>query len=112
MEKKEIKIKIRDVQDVLELIGGRWRVVIIASLCERPKRFSELKKDVGNITPRILIKELRYLEMNQMVSIEKNTLSENSVVYTLTAHGKSFQPISEEIQKWANKHRSKILNRS
>jgi len=35
MEKKEIKI--RDVQDVLELIGGRWRIVIIAALCERPK---------------------------------------------------------------------------
>src|SRR5215204_7323219 len=105
MGKTGIKIKIRDVQDVLELIGGRWRVVIIASLCESPKRFSELKIDVGNITPRILIKELRYLEMNKMVRIEKSTLSGNSVVYSITEHGKSFKPISEEIQKWANKHR-------
>lgn len=111
MEKKEIKIRIRDVQDVLELIGGRWRVVIIASLCERPKRFSELKKEIEQITPRILIKELRYLEMNLMVSIEKSTLSENSVVYSLSEHGKSFQPISIEIQKWANKHRAKILKK-
>ena len=111
MEKQEVKIRIRDVQDVLELIGGRWRVVIIAALCERPKRFSELKKEIEHITPRILIKELRFLEMNLMVGIEKSTLSENSVVYFLTEHGKSFQPISIEIQKWANKHRSKILGR-
>src|SRR3954463_212983 len=111
MDNKEIIIKIRDVQDVLELIGGRWRVVIIASLCHGPKRFSELKRDVGNITPRILIKELRYLEMNLMVSVERSTLSDNSVLYSLTEHGKSFQPISEEIQKWANKHRDKILKK-
>lgn len=111
MDDKEITIKIRDVQDVLELIGGRWRVVIIASLCQGPKRFSELKKGIGKVTPRILIKELRYLEMNLMVRIEKGTLSNNSVLYSLTEHGKSFLPISIEIQKWANKHREKILKK-
>jgi DNA-binding HxlR family transcriptional regulator len=109
MKKTAIEIKLRDVQDVLELIGGRWRGSIIASLCQSPKRFSELKNDVGKITSRILIKELRYLEMNLMVQIEKGTLSENSVVYSLTEHGKSFEPVSIEIQIWANKHRSKIL---
>lgn len=111
MEKKEVKIRIRDVQDVLELIGGRWRVVIIASLCERPKRFSELKKEIGNITSRILIKELRFLEMNLMIGVEKSTLAENSVIYFLTEHGKSFQPISIEIQKWANEHRAMIMKK-
>jgi DNA-binding HxlR family transcriptional regulator len=111
MKKLPIEIKLRDVQDVLELIGGRWRGRIIASLCQGPKRFSELKKDNAKITPRILIKELRYLEMNLMVKVEKGTLSENSVVYSLTEHGKSFEPVSLEIQIWANKHRTKILKR-
>jgi len=44
-----------------------------------------------------------------MVGVEKSTLAENSVVYSLTQHGKSFHPVSEETQKWANKHRSTIL---
>ena len=71
MKKTAIKIKLRVIQDVVELIGGRWRGSIIASLCKNPKRFSKLKNDVGKITSRILIKELRYLEMNLMVQIEK-----------------------------------------
>jgi DNA-binding HxlR family transcriptional regulator len=111
MTNKEQQFKLRDIQDVLELIGGRWRSLIIASLCHGPKRFSELKKDVGKITSRILIKELRYLEMNLMVTFEKSTVSENSVVYSLTEHGKSFEPVSVEIQKWAIEHRSKILKK-
>jgi len=95
----------------LELIGGRWRVIIIASLCKGPKRFSELKTEVGKITSRILIKELRYLEMNLMIEVEKGTLSENSVVYTLAERGKSFEPVSIEIQIWGIKHQTKIYNK-
>ena len=111
MKNTEITIKLRDVQDVLELVGGRWRGAIIGALCERPKRFSELKTEVGRITPRILIKELRYLEMNLMIQVEKGTLSDNSVVYSLTEHGKSFKPVAYEIQKWAETHRSKVLTK-
>ncbi len=106
---KNREIKTRDIQDVLELIGGRWRGAILASLCEKPKRFSELKTDLGKITPRILIKELRYLEMNKMIEIEKKTLAENSVVYTLTKHGKSIESVINTIHHWAFQHRKEVL---
>lgn len=106
---KEKEIRLRDVSDVLELIGGRWRGSILASLCECPKRFSELKSELKTITPRILIKELRYLEMNKMIYSEKSTISGNSVVYAHTEHGKSIEPLIFKIHEWAKKHREKVL---
>ena len=65
MKNKQKQIQLRDVQDVLDIIGGRWRGAILASLCDKEKRFNELKRDLGTITPRTLAKELKYLEMNK-----------------------------------------------
>ncbi len=109
MKSEEKKIRARDVHDVMELIGGRWRGAILATLCEGPSRFSELKSELKTITPRVLIKELRYLEMNKMVQNSKSTVAENSVVYSLTEHGKSFEPVIAQIHKWAIVHRKEVL---
>ncbi len=110
MTEEERKIRIRDVNDVLELIGSRWRGPILSYLCESPKRFSELKNTLGGITPRILIKELRYLEMNKMVYSEKSTIAGNSVVYGLTQHGESIEPVIIAIHNWAKEHREIVLS--
>ena len=107
----ERKTNIRDVSDVLELIGGKWRGSIIAYLCESPRRFSELKAELKGITPRILTKELRYLEMNKIVYLKRGTHSGNSSVYGLTEHGLSIGPMMEEINKWAIKHRKIVLGK-
>jgi DNA-binding HxlR family transcriptional regulator len=109
MKNKEKHIQNRDVQDVIELIGGRWRGAILASLCDKEKRFNELKRDLGSITPRTLIKELKYLEMNKLVSREVETESAVSVVYSLTKHGESLQPLIGQIVVWGQKHRKIIL---
>lgn len=61
MKNKDKQKGLLDVQDVIYLIGGKWRGAILASLCDKPKRFNELKRDVGKITSRSLIKELTIL---------------------------------------------------
>ena len=109
MKNKEKHFQNRDVQDVVDIIGGRWRGAILASLCDKGKRFNELKRDLGNITPRILTKELRYLEMNKLISREAETTSAVSVVYSLTKHGKSLEPLIGQIVVWGQKHRKIIL---
>jgi len=55
MKNKQKYIQNRDVQDVIDIIGGRWRGAILASLCDKEKRFNELKRDLGSITPTTLI---------------------------------------------------------
>ena len=109
MKNQEKQIQLRDVQDVIDIIGGRWRGAILASLCAKEKRFNELKRDLGSITPRTLTKELKYLEMNKLVSREVEASSAVSVSYSLTKHGMSLQPLIGEIVVWGQKHRKIVL---
>ncbi len=109
MKNKEKQIQLRDVQDVIDIIGGRWRGAILASLCDKEKRFNELKRDLGAITPRTLTKEVKYLEMNKLLIREVETESAVSVVYRLTKHGESLQPLIAQIVLWGQKHRKVVL---
>ncbi|HMR85556.1 MAG TPA: helix-turn-helix domain-containing protein [Niabella sp.] len=109
MRNKQKQIQLRDVQDVLDIIGGRWRGAVLASLCDKEKRFNELKRDLGNITPRTLTKELKYLEMNKLVSREVEASGGASVLYSLTTHGKSLNPLIGQIVAWGQKHRKVVL---
>jgi DNA-binding HxlR family transcriptional regulator len=99
----------RDVQDALDLMGGRWRGAIMASLCNSPKRFLQLKDDLEPITSKVLIKELRYLQHNKLVKVERSTEAENSVVYAQSEHGKSCAPVIIQLHDWAIKHREVML---
>lgn len=110
MKNKQKQIQLRDVQDVLDLIGGRWRGAILASLCDKEKRFNELKRDLGSITPRTLTKELKYLEMNKLVARHVDESGAVSVVYSLTKHGESLNPLIGQIVAWGQKHRKIVLS--
>ncbi|MGE8429986.1 MAG: winged helix-turn-helix transcriptional regulator [Sphingobacterium sp.] len=105
------KLITRDVQDTIDLIGGRWRGAIMASLCGSPKRFSQIKADLDPITSRVLTKELRYLEENKMIERIEGGTAANAVQYITSEHGKSIEPLIIHIQKWALKHREIILKK-
>ncbi len=109
MRNKLKQVQLRDVQDVIDIIGGRWRGAILASLCDKEKRFNELKRDLGSITPRTLTKELKYLEMNKLVSREVDASSAATITYSLTNHGTSLEPLIGQIVVWGQKHRKVIL---
>ena|ERR1700761_3986999 len=106
---KEKHLLHRDVQDALELMGGRWRGAIMSSLCGSPKRFSELKADLKPVTSRVLIRELRFLEQNKLIVVERSTLAANAVLYAHSAHGSSCGPIILLLREWAVKHRQIML---
>ncbi len=109
MKNKQKQVQLRDVQDVINIIGGRWRGAILASLCDKEKRFNELKRDLGSITPRTLTKELRYLEMNKLVSRKVDAISSVTITYSLTKHGTSLEPLIQQIVTWGQKHRKVVL---
>lgn len=109
MKNKQKQVQLRDVQDVIDIIGGRWRGAILASLCDKEKRFNELKRDLGSITPRTLTKELKYLEMNKLVCREVDTTNTVTISYSLTKHGKSLEPLIGQIVLWGQKHRKVVL---
>jgi DNA-binding HxlR family transcriptional regulator len=88
------------LQDILNVIGGKWAMSIIYALCSGKKRFSELERIVPNINTRMLVKELKNMEANGIVTRKVFATVPPTVEYSLTVKGKKLEPIINELYKW------------
>jgi len=88
------------VTHVLNLIGGRWKALIVWNLIEGTMRFSELRNQIEMISEKMLIQQLRELEQDGIVKREVFPVVPPKVEYSLTNLGKSLQPIMEQIVSW------------
>jgi DNA-binding HxlR family transcriptional regulator len=102
---------IRPVKDALEVLNGKWKLPIIISLSFGNKRFSEMAKEIPNITDRMLSKELRELEMNQLVKRTVYDAVPVVVEYELTKYGDSLDSVISELRKWGTQHRKRIMSK-
>lgn len=93
------------VQISLKVLGGKWKLVILHYLMDqKPKRFNELEKIIGNISPRMLIKELKELEANHIIIREAFATVPPTVQYSLSLHGRTLIPIVKAIEDWGIEH--------
>ena len=99
------------VADVLDIIGGKWRGPILAKLCDKPRRFNELKEGLSRITSSTLTKELRYFEDIKIVERRVLATSPVAVEYALTKHGESIKEIISQVINWGLKHRKVVLGK-
>ncbi|MGN6293991.1 MAG: winged helix-turn-helix transcriptional regulator [Chitinophagaceae bacterium] len=102
---------IRPVRDALEVINGKWKLPIIVALSLGDKRFGQMAKEIPEITDRMLSKELRDLEANQLV---KRTVYDSipvTVEYSLTDYGESLQPVIKALHTWGTQHRKRIMGK-
>lgn len=91
-----------------DFIGKKWTIPIILELYKNKKRYSELKKNLANITPKILSARLKELEKEKIISkITNNANLPKKSEYFLTKSGNEFIPIIKKIKTWALKHRIK-----
>ena len=109
---KECVEYIRPVRDVLDIINGKWKLPILIALSFGNKRFKELERDVEGITPKMLSKELRDLEVNQLVNRTVYDTVPVTVEYSLTDYGKSLDSVIVALREWGKKHRAKIFAES
>lgn len=101
--------KILPIRDALDVISGKWKLPIIHSLMLGAKRFSELQHAIGDITPRMLSKELKELEMNDIVEREAFDTAPVTVIYSITDHAESLCTVVRALYEWGQKHRERIL---
>jgi len=103
---------IRPVRDVLDLINGKWKLPILIALSFGNKRFKELERDVEGITPRMLSKELRDLETNQLITRTVYDTVPVTVEYALTSYGKTLDEVIVAMRGWGKKHRNKLFTKA
>jgi DNA-binding HxlR family transcriptional regulator len=99
------------VRDALDILSGKWKLPIIIALSFGNKRFSELAKQVHGITDKMLSKELRELELNELI---KRTVYDSVPVvveYSMTPYGETLEKLIGELQAWGTQHRKRIIRK-
>ncbi|MCS4225793.1 helix-turn-helix domain-containing protein [Sphingobacterium sp. BIGb0165] len=88
----------------MDLVGGKWKAVILYHLKDEAKRYSELRKEMPSVTEMTLSLQLKQLEKDGLVSREVyGEKPPIKVIYKLTDFGQSFVPVLEAITEWGNK---------
>ncbi len=96
------------VELALQLVSNRWKVLIIRDLLDGTKRFSELKRSVGNITQKVLTANLRDMEQSGLLTRRAYAEVPPRVEYTLTELGQSLRPVVHALSEWGETYGSKL----
>jgi DNA-binding HxlR family transcriptional regulator len=102
MTENKIKIyqKTCTLKEVLDIIGGKWAMPIIYHLSKGKMRFKELERNVEGINTRMLVKELKNMEVNGIITREVFATVPPMVEYTLTSKGEKLLPSIVSLHTW------------
>lgn len=92
------------VEAALDLIGGKWKSIILFRLSQGTKRFNELGRLLPKTTPRMLTQQLRDLERDGLVSRTVYAEVPPRVEYDLTKAGRTLLPVLEVLKDWGVAH--------
>lgn len=110
---KDIKLcpiqYILSINDTLNVISGKWKLPIIGSILFGKKRFTEIQRNIPKITPRMLSKELKDLELNGMLVRTVYDSTPVLVEYELSESGKLITDVLDKMIEWGLHHRGSVL---
>lgn len=96
------------VEACLEVIGGKWKGVILFHLLDGTKRFNELRRLLPEVTQRMLTRQLRELEADQIIVRKVYAQVPPKVEYSLSEFGKTLEPILMMLKKWGLEYLDQI----
>lgn len=110
MEYKDLAVN--PVTVVLQLVGARWKILIIKELLKKEMRFLELKKNLG-CTSKVLTNCLKELEEDGLVIREEYDVKPPKVEYYLTDIGYTLRPVIDAMHKWGKEYKKlrKLMER-
>ncbi|MFY7743756.1 MAG: winged helix-turn-helix transcriptional regulator [Flavobacterium sp.] len=89
---------------MLQLIGGKWKPVILYCLKSEKRRFGELSARIPDLSRKVLTQQLKELEEDGLVLRKQYNEIPPRVEYELTELGKSLAPVLAEMEKWGMEH--------
>jgi DNA-binding HxlR family transcriptional regulator len=96
------------ISDALYVIGGKWKIPVIASLRDGYVRFNEIQRSVEGISARVLSNELKELELNGFLKRVVHTKTPVVVEYRLTEYADSLRDVLVALSAWGTTHRDKL----
>jgi len=101
------------VELVIDVIGGKWKVIILFHLLDGSRRFNELRKLMPKVSQRMLTRQLRELEADQIISRKVYAQVPPKVEYSLTSFGRSLEVVLDALHLWGTEHQGRIeMNRN
>ena len=97
------------VATTVQLIGNKWKLLIIRNLLRAPQRFSELKRTIPGISQKVLTDNLRALEAEGLIDREVFAEVPPRVVYSISALGDTLRPIIDAMQAWGTEYKKNFL---
>ncbi|GAB4022788.1 hypothetical protein GCM10028808_71360 [Spirosoma migulaei] len=102
--------EVQALQDTIYVIGGKWKLPIINSICNGNRRFREIERSIPGITTRMLSRELKEMEANGLILRTVIPTMPVGVVYTSTDYCQSFGSIILEMINWGKQHRERMMH--
>lgn len=96
------------VATTVELIGSKWKLLIIRNLLDGEQRFTQLKNGIPGISQKVLTDNLRIMEEEGIVSREVFAQVPPKVIYSLTEIGKSLLPIIDAMAEWGDNYKNNL----
>lgn len=106
-KKIDVEIEKCPVETALDVIDGKWKILILWYLRSEKKRFNELQKLMPRITQKMLIQKLRELEEDKIVHREVYPVVPPKVEYSLTEYGITLKPILKQLYLWGEIHKQR-----
>lgn len=97
------------VATTVQLIGSKWKLLILRNLFMRPWRFNELRKDLEGISQKVLTDSLRTLEEDGIITRTVYPEVPPRVEYALSPLGQSMKPILDAMEEWGTEYKKKLL---
>lgn len=96
------------VATTVQLIGNKWKLLIIRNLRIRPWRFNELQKSLDGISQKVLTDSLRSMEADGLITRTVYAEVPPRVEYSLSELGETMRPILDAMEEWGNSYKSMI----
>ncbi len=93
---------------MLEIIGGKWKPIILYNLTFGTRRFGQIDVRIPGISRKVLTEQLRQLEKDGLITRKQYNEIPPRVEYSLTELGKSLSPVFKEMSMWGKEH---VLNK-
>lgn len=110
--KSECKSRLLPVQDALDILSGKWKLLIVITLSFGPKRFKQIQREIEGITAKMLSKELKELEANELIERTVYATTPVTVEYTMTPYGQTLKKVIEELFAWGTAHRKRVMRKA